>query len=368
MGSMNARVMFVVLALMLGLSTSAAAQPRSGPEFIPLATPCRALDTRLTGTPLQANVPMTIQIGGVTTGGADCGVPTTAVGAELNFTITQPEAPGHLRAWPSGVPMPETAAVNFDQGEDAGNAIGMGLGDGARVIVQSIVATHLVIDVYGYFADVEELPGNNTALGDGALLNITTGTLNTAMGFSALQNDTTGNRNTATGFSALQNNTTGNNNTATGAEALLQNLTGASNTGTGSAALRNNTSGRDNTAMGLAALFNNTGNSNTAVGSQALLQSTGDHNIALGFGSASSVTTGANNIHIGNAGLAADTGLIRIGRQGFQTATFIAGISGANVVDQTCFRGFCTANSGRSFPPVGQRTRSATWATQASRS
>ena len=59
----------LLLALTLSLATSAAAQPLSGPEFIPLATPCRALDTRVTGTPLQANVPRTIQIGGVTTGG-----------------------------------------------------------------------------------------------------------------------------------------------------------------------------------------------------------------------------------------------------------------------------------------------------------
>ena len=55
----------LLLALALSLVTSAAAQPLSGPEFIPLATPCRALDTRVTGTPVSANVPTTIQIGGV---------------------------------------------------------------------------------------------------------------------------------------------------------------------------------------------------------------------------------------------------------------------------------------------------------------
>ena len=48
--------------------------------------------------------------------------------------------------------------------------------------MQSIVNTHLVVDVYGYFTDVEELAGFNTALGDRALLNNTTGTLNTATG------------------------------------------------------------------------------------------------------------------------------------------------------------------------------------------
>ena len=43
------------------------------------------------------------------------------------------------------------------------------------------------------------------------------------------------------------------------------------------------------------------------------------------------MTTGSNNIHIGNLGLPADTALIRIGTQGTQTATFIAGISGVPV-------------------------------------
>ena len=102
MGWIRTCVMLFVLALMLSLATSVAAQPLSGPEFIPLATPCRALDTRVTGAPLQANVPRTIQIGGVTTGGANCGVPTTAAGAALNFTVTQPQGAGHMAAWPTG--------------------------------------------------------------------------------------------------------------------------------------------------------------------------------------------------------------------------------------------------------------------------
>jgi Chaperone of endosialidase len=48
----------------------------------------------------------------------------------------------------------------------------------------------------------------------------------------------------------------------------------------------------------------------------------------VGHNAGSNVTTGDNNIHIGNQGTAADSGLIRIGTVGTQTATFIAGISG----------------------------------------
>src|SRR5204862_7797623 len=42
----------------------------------------------------------------------------------------------------------------------------------------------------------------------------------------------------------------------------------------------------------------------------------------------SNLTTGSNNIDIGNAGVAGESGNIRIGTSGTQTATFVAGIRG----------------------------------------
>src|SRR5262249_47038690 len=61
-------------------------------------------------------------------------------------------------------------------------------------------------------------PNGNTAEGDGALSNLTTGSFNTAVGSVALFHNTTGDSNTAIGQGALFNNTTigdvsGNNNT-----------------------------------------------------------------------------------------------------------------------------------------------------------
>jgi hypothetical protein len=58
--------------------------------------------------------------------------------------------------------------------------------------------------------------GQNTATGDYALFNLTTGTRNTAIGFWALNTNTTGGKNTAIGFQALVDNTAGNNNIALG--------------------------------------------------------------------------------------------------------------------------------------------------------
>jgi hypothetical protein len=51
----------------------------------------------------------------------------------------------------------------------------------------------------------------------------------------------------------------------------------------------------------------------------------------LGHSAGRALTTGDNNIDIGNSGFAAESGTIRIGTTGTQTATFIAGISGFTV-------------------------------------
>jgi hypothetical protein len=85
------------------------------------------------------------------------------------------------------------------------------------------------------------------------------------------------------------------------------------------------------------ALFGNTtGNNNTASGEGALLRNTtGSSNIALGVNAGSNLTTGNNNIHIGNVGVAAEAKTIRVGMQGTQTRTFIAGISGVAVAGST---------------------------------
>jgi len=204
-------------------------------------------------------------------------------------------------------------------------------------------------------------PSGNTAEGQNALFSLTTGGFNTAVGFFSLRADTTGqfntaigagtllsntaDENTATGTGALLNNTAANHNTADGAFALLSNTTGVDNTAVGDRALFSNTAngntadgtfalfsnttGADNTAIGDVALdANTTGLSNTAIGVAALASNTtGSGNIALGFNAGLNLTTGSNNIDIGNLGATDESNTIRIGVQGTQTFTIIAGIS-----------------------------------------
>jgi trimeric autotransporter adhesin len=173
----------------------------------------------------------------------------------------------------------------------------------------------------------------NTAIGQAALSSNTTGFDNTATAWSALFNNTTGNFNTANGDQALFNNTTGSTNTATGLQALYSNTTANYNTANGANALQSNTTGSSNTASGVGALYSNTtGNFNTATGFDALNHNTtGINNIAMGLLAGLNLTTGSNNIDIGNKGVAGEANTIRIGKQGTQTTTFVAGISGATV-------------------------------------
>jgi hypothetical protein len=58
---------------------------------------------------------------------------------------------------------------------------------------------------------------------------------------------------------------------------------------------------------------------------------TGSFNVALGDNAGFNLTTGSNNIEIGNRGVAGEAGTIRLGRPGTHTATFIAGINGTTV-------------------------------------
>jgi hypothetical protein len=172
-------------------------------------------------------------------------------------------------------------------------------------------------------------PGFNTAEGQNALFNLTTGSANTAVGWFSLWGNTQASFNTATGAGALLFNTA-DNNAAFGGAALLFNTTGFNNTAVGAAALLNNNLGIDNTALGANALFSNSASSgdtatggpssvNTAVGSNALFSNTtGAGNTVIGAGALDSNTIGNTNTAIGIGTLSqTSTGSLNIALGGF---------------------------------------------------
>lgn len=169
----------------------------------------------------------------------------------------------------------------------------------------------------------------NTGCGVDALYDIYAGSQNTGSGFRALYSDTSGSNNVAVGVDALRYNTTGYDNTAVGYDTLVNN-NGGFNVAVGGEALKSANTYYD-VAVGDDALFSETtGGNNTAVGNLALDgNTTGGNNIGIGSSAGISLTTGNNNIDIGSDGNAGEGNTIRIGNQGMQTKTFIAGISGA---------------------------------------
>jgi hypothetical protein len=164
-------------------------------------------------------------------------------------------------------------------------------------------------------APTTALAGFNTADGDHALFNITTGLANTAVGWYSLFGNTDGSFNTAVGAGTLvlnvgnQAEDEGLENTAVGTAALLFNSTGSRNTAVGSTALENNATGLSNTAVGYQALFNNIdSNSNTAVGRIALINhTTGSFNTAIGNQALELDASGTRNTAVGSAALVANT-------------------------------------------------------------
>ena len=122
-------------------------------------------------------------------------------------------------------------------------------------------------------------------------------------------------------------------------DALFSNTIGSNNTANGGAALQSNTTASNNTADGTFALFENTtGAKNTAAGVDALENNTkGGSNVAVGYLAGQNLTTGSNNIDIGAnvTGTAGEANTIRVGKQGTQKATFIAGIAGTAVTGST---------------------------------
>lgn len=261
----------LLLALTLGLTGHVAAQPTPGQELIPLP-PCRMADTR--GNGFTGGYGPPALIGGASRDfviAGQCGVPSTAAAVSFNFTVVNATAPsGFLTVYPAGGAVPVAALLQFGPGQsgvvsDSANVL-LGPGGVISVYASNIGGTaDLIINVYGYFTDTEQLAGQNTAVGASALQNLTTGSQNTAFGAGTLQNNTTGSQNTASGANALATNTTGGSSTASGFAALQSNTIGSDNTASGFGALASNTTGSTNTANGSRALFfNTTGDSNTA--------------------------------------------------------------------------------------------------------
>ena len=127
------------------------------------------------------------------------------------------------------------------------------------------------------------------------------GNRSVSVGAFTLGNGTTQSRNTAVGYRGLSDITTGYDNVGIGSYALRMNTVATRNTAVGSYANAYNTTGWGNVAVGYSSLLNCTNSGNVSVGYKAgqyLVNAW--YNTLIGQSVAQSLTTGTNNIVIGN--------------------------------------------------------------------
>ena len=233
-----------------------------------------------------------------------------------------------------------SAGVNVSSGTDntavgyfAGAGIttgGYNVAIGYQSLNTSNTATNNVAVGANALYGLNAAGGNNVAVGYGALAAATTISDTTAVGYQALSSLVSNAFSTAVGYQALNADTAGYN-TALGTNAGKGVSSGTGNTAVGINTLNTANTAANNTAIGYYALqgVNGSGGNNTVVGYEAGYNiTTGATNTALGYQAGWLTTTGSNNIHIANPGIAAETAVIKIGVQGTQTSTTIAGISG----------------------------------------
>jgi hypothetical protein len=118
-------------------------------DFYTLA-PCRILDTRTGGDgELLSGERRPQRLAGT------CGIPPTAHAVAANITAVEPTGAGYLNVWPGDRPMPLTSSLNFGANGTRANHTLLPLGRDGSVLLQPLIgglgATHLVIDVFGYF-------------------------------------------------------------------------------------------------------------------------------------------------------------------------------------------------------------------------
>jgi hypothetical protein len=135
-------VVFIVLTLPLFVSA------QSPLQFIPL-TPCRIVDTRITGQPIQGGTAQNFAIQG------SCGVPQSAAAYSLNVTVIPYGTLDYLTVWPTGQNQPVVSTLNSFDGRVKANAAIVGAGSiGGEVSVYASNTTDLVLDLDGYFAPI----------------------------------------------------------------------------------------------------------------------------------------------------------------------------------------------------------------------
>ena len=138
-----------------GLTSSIA-----GGQFHPL-TPTRVYDTRPgsgyigAGGAFGANETRVMPVANA----ANSGVPDASLVSAVvyNVTVDDPQSDGFLKLFPHGAAAPQTSNINFVGGEVRANNTTVTMSASGLVAIYSSAATHVIVDVLGYFTSANVL-------------------------------------------------------------------------------------------------------------------------------------------------------------------------------------------------------------------
>ncbi len=143
--------------------TQASGALLSGMRFVPV-TPCRVADTRGAtgetgpfgpfGPPLLATA--TSRDFPIPAG--RCAIPADAAAYSVNVTVAPSGPLSYLTLWPTGQPRPLVSTLNSFDGRIKANAAIVPAGTNGSIAAYSTDATHLILDINGYFVATSNAP------------------------------------------------------------------------------------------------------------------------------------------------------------------------------------------------------------------
>jgi List-Bact-rpt repeat protein len=122
-------------------------RPGSGLQFTTV-DPCRLVDTRQTGTPVQGGTSQDFaipQLGG-------CNIPSSATAYSLNVTVVPYGPMRYLTVWPAGLAQPNVSITNSPDGRVKAAATVVQAGTGGAISIYAKDTTNVILDINGYFS------------------------------------------------------------------------------------------------------------------------------------------------------------------------------------------------------------------------
>ena len=121
-------------------------QPGSGSQFSSV-TPCRLIDTRNTGSPIQGGTSQNFIIPQL----GSCNIPSAAEAYSLNVTVVPHGTLGYITVWPAGLAQPLISTMNSRDGRTKAEAVIVQAGVNDAVSIYASNTTDVILDINGYF-------------------------------------------------------------------------------------------------------------------------------------------------------------------------------------------------------------------------